>query len=38
MLGNDSLAKQLALRAKNNPDATAIQKQLALDIIAQIEQ
>jgi predicted Zn-dependent protease len=38
MLGNDSLAKQLALRAKNNPDATAIQKQLALDIIAQIDQ
>jgi predicted Zn-dependent protease len=38
MLGNDSLAKQLALRAKNNPDATSIQKQLALDIIAQIDQ
>ncbi|MGB0180866.1 MAG: M48 family metalloprotease [Candidatus Puniceispirillales bacterium] len=38
MLGNHSLAKQLALRAKNNPDATDIQKQLALDIIALTDQ
>lgn len=38
MLGHDNLAKQLALRAKNNPDATVIQKQLALDIIALTDQ
>lgn len=38
MLGNDDLAKQLAFRAKSNPDATNIQKQLALDIIAQTDQ
>ena len=37
MMGNYPLATQLAGRVTNSPDATAIQKQLAQDIIVQTE-
>ena len=38
VIGNHGLAKQLASRVNKHPDATAIHKQLAQDIINQIEQ